>query len=312
MATIQNIVTEKGRAYMEKCLANGLVFRVTRGEVGTGFLEEGTDLNQLPGLIGYKAPAILRGSSYRDEKITFGVQFINTGVTSFFKVTEIALYAQDSDEGEIKVFHTYFGEYGEPVLPESENLVIRNFDLRYDLSQGVQVTTQISPEGVVTEREVSQAPGAGAIPRADHQGKIHYDTLGDAASLQGKVAAYFAPASHHHDNATTQENGFMSGADKEKLEGLAAQVTQNLTLDSSPTFKSATIGGVSVPDGLAKAGHVYANATTTQNGFMSGADKEAHNTLVSRVNQGVKTTDSPTFKNITISGGIIYGAKYQG
>lgn len=308
---IQNVVTTKGRAYMEKCIARGLIFKITRAEIGTGMLTPDIHLEESNGLIAFKAYGILRSAAYKDEKITFGVQFVNTGIETFFKVTEIALYANDPDVGEIKVFHTYYGTYGEAILPESENLVIRNFDLRYDLSKGLEVTTQISPEGIITERDVSAKIVAGFIPRANGAGKLEGSITGDAQTLQGADKTYFAAASHRHDNASAAADGFLAKADKEKLDKMTGQVTQNLTPESSPTFKEATIGGVKVPGGVALAAHRHDNATTAQDGFMSKTDKTAHNTLVERVNQGVKTTDNPTFQNITLQGGVIYGAKYM-
>ena len=63
--------------------------------------------------------------------------------------------------------------------------------------------------------------------------------------------------------------------------------------------------------------HGHSNATPSKDGFMSKADKSAHNTLVTRVNQGVKTTDSPIFASgkigtVNISAdGTITGAKFS-
>ena len=46
--------------------------------------------------------------------------------------------------------------------------------------------------------------------------------------------------------------------------------------------------------------HGHSNATTSKGGFMSSTDKINLDSLVSKVNQGVKTTDSPTFAAATI------------
>lgn len=62
--------------------------------------------------------------------------------------------------------------------------------------------------------------------------------------------------------------------------------------------------------------HRHDNALATKDGFMSKEDKSAHDTLVQRVNQDLKKTASPTFKNITIGSlhisetGVITGAKF--
>ena len=51
----------------------------------------------------------------------------------------------------------------------------------------------------------------------------------NAAKLNGKTSADFAPKSHTHNVATTSSNGYMSNADKKKLDGIAsgAEVNQN-------------------------------------------------------------------------------------
>ena len=59
----------------------------------------------------------------------------------------------------------------------------------------------------------------------------------------------FAAYDHRHDNSTAGADGFMSAADKQKLDSRLGQaVNQN----SSPTFAGATIGGI-VIDGAGVA-----------------------------------------------------------
>ena len=51
----------------------------------------------------------------------------------------------------------------------------------------------------------------------------------NAALLNGKASSYFATSNHTHDVATQSSNGYMSNADKKKLDGIAsgAEVNQN-------------------------------------------------------------------------------------
>ena len=50
--------------------------------------------------------------------------------------------------------------------------------------------------------------------------------------------------------------------------------------------------------------HRHPNATILLDGFMSKEDKVAHNLVVGRVNQDLKTTSSPTFAGLTVNGNI--------
>ena len=51
----------------------------------------------------------------------------------------------------------------------------------------------------------------------------------NAALLNGKASSYFATSNHTHTSATQSSNGYMSNADKKKLDGIAsgAEVNQN-------------------------------------------------------------------------------------
>lgn len=62
---------------------------------------------------------------------------------------------------------------------------------------------------------------------------------------------------------------------------------------------------------FAIATHRHDNATATADGYMAKEDKTELSTLSDRVNQGVKTTDTPTFAGITLNGGYIDGAKFR-
>lgn len=79
-------------------------------------------------------------------------------------------------------------------------------------------------------------------------------------------------------------------------------------LPASITGDADTVDGKHAAD-FATAGHRHDNSTPTADGFMSKEDKIAHNTLVSRVNQGLNTTSSPTFAGMTVNG-VINGASF--
>lgn len=59
----------------------------------------------------------------------------------------------------------------------------------------------------------------------------------NAALLNGKASSYFATSNHTHTTATQSSNGYMSNADKKKLDGIAsgAEVNQN-------TFANVKVG----------------------------------------------------------------------
>jgi hypothetical protein len=155
----------------------------------------------------------------------------------------------------------------------------------------------------------------------------------DADMLDGYHASYFAPASHigtggtAHAVATTSSAGFMSSADKAKLDGIqaGAQVNQNAfsnilvgsitVVADSPTDTlelAAGTGVVLTPDatndkitigidftdsvhGSRGGGNLHAVATTASAGFMSVADK----TKLDGIQAGAEVNQN-AFSNITV------------
>lgn len=88
-------------------------------------------------------------------------------------------------------------------------------------------------------------------------------------------------------------------------------------IHGSEAVVTATISNAGFVSAEVFNAHRHNNVTPSVDGFMSKEDKLAHNTLVTRINQGVKTTDSPTFASATIGAliiapdGTITGAKFS-
>jgi hypothetical protein len=63
----------------------------------------------------------------------------------------------------------------------------------------------------------------------------------NADQVDGKDASYFSPSTHVHSDATQNADGFMSKADKTKLDGVAtgAEVNQN-------TFSNVAVGSITI------------------------------------------------------------------
>jgi len=67
---------------------------------------------------------------------------------------------------------------------------------------------------------------------------------GNADTVDTKHAADFADATHGHTAATQAAAGFLSAADKAKLDTVSGRVDQSLTQASSPTFNVVTAAKV--------------------------------------------------------------------
>jgi hypothetical protein len=104
-----------------------------------------------------------------------------------------------------------------------------------------------------------------------------------ASNVQGAIEELDtkkAITGHTHDAATTSIAGFMSAADKTKLNGIAAGATGDQTASTVPFTPAGDIAANNVQAAIqeldtekASAGHSHTDATTMASGFMSGADK---------------------------------------
>ena len=63
---------------------------------------------------------------------------------------------------------------------------------------------------------------------------------GNAATVGGKAASFFAAVDHGHSVATQALAGFLSALDKQALDLVVSRVDQALKTTSSPTFKVVT------------------------------------------------------------------------
>ncbi|WP_164021539.1 hypothetical protein [Pyxidicoccus trucidator] len=138
--------------------------------------------------------------------------------------------------------------------------------LRYDLADGSALYLGVALTG---QSELTPRLQMASVPFALR--------AQDSQRLEGRAAATFASATHGHPTATPSTAGFLSAADKAKLDepeptysdGLSATGTPLTVRVSFPT-SGGTNGTARV---AARSDHAHAAANATAAGFMSVADK---------------------------------------
>ena len=130
----------------------------------------------------------------------------------------------------------------------------------------------VSAKGFMSSADKAKLDGivtANLLDRANHTGAQAISTItGLQTAIDGR-----ASSGHSHSEVTTSAGGFMSSADKTKLDGI---VTTNLLNRANHTGAQdiATVTGLQgALDTKASTGHTHSNATTTVAGFMSNTDK---------------------------------------
>lgn len=98
----------------------------------------------------------------------------------------------------------------------SQNIVVNN------ISHAISSDNAINANKL---QELTAGNSKGQIPINNGIENVNLN----AALLNGKASSYFATSNHTHTTATQSSNGYMSNADKKKLDGIAsgAEVNQN-------------------------------------------------------------------------------------
>ena len=110
---------------------------------------------------------------------------------------------------------------------------------------------------------------------------ITFEDGSSAENLKDTVeglGGVYAPLSHTHQTATQSQAGFMSAADKTKLDNSSEETAQSIlgklqTVDGSGSGLDADLLDGKHASEFANNNHVHGNASASSAGFMSAADK---------------------------------------
>lgn len=127
----------------------------------------------------------------------------------------------------------------------------------------------------------------------------------------GKLKTIFAPISHGHGGATQSEAGFMSAADKKKLDGIAEGANKY----SLPTATSSVLGGVKTGANITNnSGVLSVTADNVKDALGYTPPEQDTNTWRPVVNNltSTSTTDSLSANQGKVLKGLIDGKAASG
>lgn len=148
----------KGVALIGKVLAGRCTMKYTRATVGSGAIPNGETPKTMSGSAGYVMDAkIAAVTNPIDGECQITVQIKSDDVETGFYATNIVLFAEDPDEGEVP--YTYLSLENEPewIRPASSIVgKLATFDLVAAVGEVDAVTAIIDPEAIATVGEVKQ------------------------------------------------------------------------------------------------------------------------------------------------------------
>lgn len=158
MANYRFGVTDKGRQLIAKLLT-GEVLEITRVMFGSGKPSSGSDIAGLTGLIESVAQGTSSNPRCDGGVATMVVEYrsdLNGGLKNGFWLTELGVFANDPDEGEVMIYYASLGEYPQWVNPLGVDggVDVRRFPIAIAIGDDKGISVDYKTDVWVTESEV--------------------------------------------------------------------------------------------------------------------------------------------------------------
>ncbi len=148
------IITKKGMQLLIKLMATKGVLEFTRVSIGTGILPNGYDPASMTDLIQHKMDGLISECIADGDIARITMQISSAGIETGFTMTEIGIFAEDPDVGEI--LYAYLDMREDPQYIYAEGGVTQKFvevTLDIAIEEATKVTAYISPNSMITKKE---------------------------------------------------------------------------------------------------------------------------------------------------------------
>ncbi len=156
------VITTRGLQLIAKLAGAAGEMEFTGVKVGTGYPQEGTDPSELTHLVSYKMDGMIAEYGYDDEtKDAYVImQLTNTDIESGFIMTEIGLYAEDPDLGEILYAYLDLSDDPNHIMPaETGRIKTVQMKLHVIVGEATEIHATINPNSQVTRKELNKVIG---------------------------------------------------------------------------------------------------------------------------------------------------------
>lgn len=161
---IDAVLTANGLALQSKLLS-GTPFVITKitggsGKVDTALLPEQTAVSN------EKQTFSIQGVSYSKDKksAVIGALLANGAVTTGYSLTQVGIFANDPDEGEILYAILQSEDAGETIPAASDKTYSLQFDVTLNFSNATVVNVTIDPAGLVTKDTIDSLMSVEVVP----------------------------------------------------------------------------------------------------------------------------------------------------
>lgn len=154
------VITKKGMQLLVKLIATKGVLEFTRVSVGTGVMQNGYDPASMTDLIQYKMDGMISECEADGDIAKITMQISSVGIETGFTMTEMGVFADDPDLGEI--LYAYLDMREDPQYIYAEGGTAQKFvevTLDVAIEEATKVTTYINPKSMITRKEFEEVTG---------------------------------------------------------------------------------------------------------------------------------------------------------
>ena len=148
------VITKKGIKLLAKILAGEGNLNITRTAVGTGKMLNGYDAESMTELVEYKMDAVIAGCVANGEVAEITIQLSSDGIQTGFLISEVGVFAEDPDEGEILYAYVDMGADPQYMYQEGGQAVkFIEIVLEIVIAEGTRITAYINPLSLIARKE---------------------------------------------------------------------------------------------------------------------------------------------------------------
>lgn len=157
-------LTTNGLELMTACMAQKAPLDITRVAMGSGQVQDGTNLADMHNLVNYVVDGAIGERHHENNQFYLTVQYENKEhpETPMFMMNEFIVYAQHPITGqETDLLYATLGDYRQPIPPyvESQPPSVWRYPLVIVVSNDIQVVVS-TPAGTVTHDDLEQSVSA--------------------------------------------------------------------------------------------------------------------------------------------------------
>lgn len=186
MGSLTAYVTDVGQYVITQLMTTNAKLNIVRAEIGDGSVASETEARALTSLVNKISDAKISGKRLVDGWHIITVEVDNVNLTTELNVREVALYCADpaNENKDLLFYYATFGDHPDWIAPNTLAQYTRMYDLGLSFDLVNEVNVKISPDALVTRKDLEALIEQGTDVKAHTHGNISNDgKIGEEADL---------------------------------------------------------------------------------------------------------------------------------